>query len=140
MRGALKVQRELLAKAGLTMQEARDLTKELLDHHHDVGEVLVVDEHRKCVELDKRQLQIRTLINGFKEPIAPQQQARAGAARSTTDHLMFRRLKLHNRTEAALAAEIEAALAEPMEVATEATSEDALAQVQVQVQVNSWQG
>ena len=55
-----------------------------------------------------------------------------------TVHLTFRRVKLHSRTEAALAAEIEASLAQPMEVATEATSEDAPAQVQVQV--NSWQG
>ena len=68
---------------------------------------------------------------------------------------MFKKLKLPNRTEtakmeniykmdadpdeeAALAAEVEAARAEPMEVATEeATSEDAPAQVQVQV--SSWQ-
>ena len=53
-------------------------------------------------------------------------------------------MKLLNRTkadpgeEAALAAEVEAARAEPMEVATvEATSEDA--PVQVQVQLSSWQ-
>ena len=120
------------------MQEARDLTKELLDHHHDDGKALVVDDHKKCVELDMRQLQIRTLITGFKEPIAPQQQGGGGAAQSMTVHLMFRRLKLQSRREAALAAEIEASLAEPMEVATKATSEDAPAHVQVQV--NSWQG
>ena len=62
---------------------------------------------------------------------------------------MFKKLKLHNRTEAAKMenvyemeadpAEVEAALDEPMEVATEeATDEDVPAQVHVQVSL--WQG
>ena len=109
----------------------------------------MADEHRKRVELNRRGLQMRTMIAGYEDSIAPQQLGGGGAARSATDHLMFKKLKLHSRTEAAemenvgkmevdpaeeaaLAAEVEAALAEPMEVATEeATAEEVPAQVQV---------
>ena len=96
------------------------------------------------MELDRRQLELRTLIDRFQDLIPPQQKGGDGAARSTTDHLVFTRLKLHNRREAgpdkkaALMTEVEAARAESTEVVTkEATPKDAPAQVQVQV--SSWQ-
>ena len=100
-RGSLKVQCKSLMEAELRMQEAKELTKELLGHHHNDWASLVVDEHRKRGELDKRQIQMMTLIASFEESIAPQQQGECGAARSAADHLMFEKLKLHTRTEAA---------------------------------------
>ena len=109
----------------LRMREA----KELLGHQHDDRAALMMDEHRKCVELDTRQLKMRTLIAGLEDSIAPQQQGEGGAAQSTTGHLTVKKLKLHDRTEAVFAAEVEAARAEPMEVAPE----DAPAQVQAQL-------
>ena len=108
----------------LRMREAKELTEELLGHQHDDWAALMADIHRKRVELDRRQFQMRTMIAGFEDLIAPQQQGGGGAARPTTDHLMFKKLKLHNWTEAtkienvhkmeADPAEVEAALAESM--------------------------
>ena len=88
-------------EAELRMQEAWELTEELLDHHNDDWVGLMAEEHGKIVELDKRPTQMITLIAGFEDSIAPQQQGGGGAARYTTYHLMFKKLKLHNRTEAA---------------------------------------
>ena len=133
-RGSLKVHCESLMEAELRRQEARELTEELLDHHLNGWEGLGVDERRKRVKLDKRQTQIRTVIAGFKDSLALQQQGGGGAARSAADHLMFGNLKLHTQAEAteadsaaeivykresALAAEVEAALNEPMAVEDE---------------------
>ena len=75
-RGSLKVQRESLMITELRMREA----KELLGHQHDDRAALMMDEHRKCVELDTRQLKMRTLIAGLEDSIAPQQKGERGAA------------------------------------------------------------
>ena len=51
------------------------------------------DEHRRCVEFDKQQLELLTLIAGLEDSLAPQQGV-GGAARPGTGHLMFEKLKL----------------------------------------------
>ena len=53
-RGSLKVQRESLMQAELRMREAKELTEQLLEHHHNDWAALVVDEHTKRVKLGKR--------------------------------------------------------------------------------------
>ena len=52
------------------MQETKELTEELLDHHIDDWVGLMADEHRKSVQLDKNLTQMLTLIAGFEDSIA----------------------------------------------------------------------
>ena len=73
LHGSLKVQREALLKAVRRLQEAKELTKELLAHETNDHQGLEQDEHRKWVEFDKRQMEMMTLIAGFKNSLAPQQ-------------------------------------------------------------------
>ena len=80
------------------MQETKELTEELLDHRIDDWVGLMADER---VELNKKLTQMLTLIAGFENSIAPQQQGGDGAARSSADLLMCKKLKLHNQAEAA---------------------------------------
>ena len=81
--GFLKVHRESLVTTELMMREAKELTKELteelLGHQHDDWPALMADEHRKRMELDRRQLQLRTLIAGLEDLIPPQQIGGDGA-------------------------------------------------------------
>ena len=65
----------MLVTTELRMREAKELTKELtkelLGHQHNDWPALMANEHRKRVELDRRQLQLRTLIAGFENSIPP---------------------------------------------------------------------
>ena len=69
LQGSLKVQRESLMTTEFRMRQAKEMTKELLSHHHDNGAALMANDHRKRVELDR--LQLRTLIAGLKDLIPP---------------------------------------------------------------------
>ena len=77
----------MLAEAELRSQEAKELTEELLDRRIVDWVGMMADKHVKRVELDKRQTQMITLITGFKNSTAPQQQGGGEAARSTADQL-----------------------------------------------------
>ena len=67
-------QREVLMKAELRLQEAKELTKDLLDHETNDREGLELDQHRKCVEFDKWHMEMITLIAGEKGHEAKQRQ------------------------------------------------------------------
>ena len=49
----LKAQGESLMEADLRMQEAKQLTEELLNHHNNDWVGLMVDKHGKRMEFDK---------------------------------------------------------------------------------------
>ena len=85
-RRSLGIQRELLIDAKLRMQEAKELSKELLDHHIDDW-------------LDEKLTQMLTLIADLEVSIAPQQQEGGGAARPSADHLTFEKPKPPNQAE-----------------------------------------
>ena len=117
-KASLEVQRESLIDAKLRIQEARELTKKLLDQHIDDW-------------LDKKLTQMLALIADIEDLLAPQEQGGGGAARPSANLLAFEERKPLNQTEAddmestgetvherevALAVEDEAASAEPREV------------------------
>ena len=62
MREALKTQRELLMKAERRLQGAKQRTKELLDDNVNDWEGLEQGEHRRCLEFDRRQWKLMSLI------------------------------------------------------------------------------
>ena len=70
----------MLIDTKLKMQEAKELSMELLDHHEDNW-------------LDKKRTQLLTLITDLEVSIAPQQQEGGGAEQSFTDHLVFEKPK-----------------------------------------------
>ena len=92
-RSSLAAQRNALQEANDRRQEAKELTRELLTIKTQDRPALEQDEHRKCVEFDKRQLELLTLIAGLEDSLAPQQGV-GGAARPGAGHLMFEKLKL----------------------------------------------
>ena len=63
----LKAQREALLEADRRMQEAKELTKELLNHHNNDWADLIEDEHSKRMECDRGQIRTRTLIAPFED-------------------------------------------------------------------------
>ena len=88
---SLKVQRDALLEAKDRRREAKELTRELLTiktRGAGAGRAQEV-----CVEFDKRQLELLTLITGLEDSLAPQQGV-GGAAQPGAGHLMFEKLKL----------------------------------------------
>ena len=67
------MQREALKKAELRLQEAKELTKELMEQEVNDPAGLEQDEHRKCLEFDKRQMELKSLIAILEDLLAPQQ-------------------------------------------------------------------
>ena len=67
------MQREALKKAELRLGEAKELTKELRDQEVNDPAVREQDRHRKCLEFDKRRLELKSLIAILEDSLAPQQ-------------------------------------------------------------------
>ena len=72
-RSSLAAQHNALQEAKDRRQKAKELTRELLTIKTQDRPVLEQNEHRKCVEFDKRQLELLTLIAGIEDSLAPQQ-------------------------------------------------------------------
>ena len=82
-----------MLEAKVRLREARELTRELLTIKTQDRPALEQDEHRKCVEFGKRQLEMLTLIAGLEDSLAPQLGV-GGAAQPGVGHLIFEKLKL----------------------------------------------
>ena len=87
------MQHDALLEAKVRLQEAKELARELLTIQTQDRPTLEQDEHRRCVEFNKRQLEMLTLIAGLEDSLAPQQGG-GGAVRPGAGHLMFEKLKL----------------------------------------------
>ena len=74
------MQRDALRDAKGRLREAKELTRELLTIETQDRPALEQDKHRMCVEFDKRQLEMLTLIACLEDSLAPQQGG-GGAAR-----------------------------------------------------------
>ena len=64
----------MLMEVDLRMQEAKELTKELLNHRNNNWAGLMVDEHRKRMKFGKGQIRMRTLIARFEDAALAEQQ------------------------------------------------------------------
>ena len=78
----LKAQREALLEADRRMQEAKELTKELLNQHNNDWADLMEDDHWKRMEFDRGQIRTRILI-ALLEDAAPAEPM--GAVEATSE-------------------------------------------------------